>query len=127
MGLFNKIFNSNEEESQKNQVPWVKLTSVDQLSEAVELSNKSKVVLFKHSTRCNISASALHKFTSKWTNDTDVIPFYLDLIEHRDISNKIAEQFGVAHQSPQAMVIKEGKVIYDASHMSINLDDITSL
>ncbi len=128
MGLFDKIFtSSNSEEASKVDVPWVKLTSIEQLDEAAEASKDKTVILFKHSTRCSISSSALHRFTSKWTEDTDIIPYYLDLIAHREVSNKIQEKFGVVHQSPQVIALKDGKVIYNASHMSINLDDIKSL
>lgn len=128
MGLFDKIFSSaNDVDKQKVNIPWVKLTSVTQLDEAVEASKDKKVILFKHSTRCSISSSALSKFTSKWTEDTDVIPYYLDLIAHRDVSNKIEVKFGVVHQSPQAVALQDGKVIYSASHMAINLDEIKAL
>jgi bacillithiol system protein YtxJ len=44
----------------------------------------------------------------------------LDLIEYRSISNEIASRFGVVHQSPQMIVLKNGKAVYDASHESID-------
>jgi bacillithiol system protein YtxJ len=49
-----------------------------------------------------------------------ITPYFLDLIEYRDVSNEIAHRFGVVHQSPQIIVIKEGKAIYDTSHESID-------
>ena len=45
--------------------------------------------------------------------------YYLDLIKHRNISNKIAEDFNVTHQSPQVLVINNGKCIYDESHQAL--------
>ena len=128
MGIFDKIFGgASDDDKQKVEIPWVKLTTVSQLDEAIEASKNKKVILFKHSTRCSISSSAMNKFTSKWSEDTDAIPYYLDLIAYREVSNMIQEKFGVMHQSPQVIVLQDGKVIYDASHMAINLDDIKAL
>jgi bacillithiol system protein YtxJ len=48
-----------------------------------------------------------------------VTPYFLDLLEHRDISNEIVIRFVVVHQSPQLILIKDGKAIYNASHSDI--------
>jgi bacillithiol system protein YtxJ len=50
--------------------------------------------------------------------------YFLDLIQYRDISNRIAERFNVKHQSPQILIIKSGQSIYDASHYNINVEDM---
>jgi len=50
--------------------------------------------------------------------------YYLDLIKFRKLSNKIAEDFKVSHQSPQVLIIDHGKCIYDESHSGITMDDI---
>jgi bacillithiol system protein YtxJ len=83
-------------------------------------------MLFKHSTRCSISDAALGRFERKWKdeNSTLIKPFYLDLIAHRDISNAIAARYDVMHESPQALVILNGKCIFSQTHMSISLDEI---
>ncbi len=47
-------------------------------------------------------------------------PYFLDLIAHRDISDLVAETFGVYHESPQILVIKNGKCTFDTSHMNIS-------
>ncbi len=69
---------------------------------------------------------ALNRLSRNWkTEDSEkVTPYYLDLISFREISNKIADQFGVYHQSPQVILIKEGKATYDNSHMGINYQEI---
>ena len=54
-------------------------------------------------------------------------PYYLDLISYREISNKIAEEYGVQHQSPQVIVVKNGEAVYDNSHMGISYSDILSV
>jgi bacillithiol system protein YtxJ len=53
-----------------------------------------------------------------------VTPYFLDLLEHRDISNEIVIRFGVVHQSPQLILIKDGKAVYNASHSDIASEDL---
>jgi bacillithiol system protein YtxJ len=52
--------------------------------------------------------------------------YYLDLINNRDLSDKVAEVFGVSHESPQVLVIKNGESVYDESHMGITMKAITA-
>lgn len=53
--------------------------------------------------------------------------YYLDLLQHRDISNLIASQFGIDHQSPQLIVLKDKKVIGSLSHNGISEKNIKDL
>jgi bacillithiol system protein YtxJ len=53
-----------------------------------------------------------------------VTPYYLDLLEFRPISNEIAARFGVVHQSPQLILIKDGNAIYSATHSDIQVEDL---
>ena len=107
---------------------WNKLESIEQLEEVINLSNEKPVMIFKHSTRCSISSMALSRLERVWTdaNSEKIQPYYLDLIAHREVSNKIADSLNVFHESPQVLVLKDGACIYDASHMSINQNDIIS-
>lgn len=107
---------------------WTPLTSVSQLEEIKKQSHEKNVVIFKHSTRCSISGMALNRFERSWSaNDSESIePYLLDLIEHRDVSNEIQNVFKVIHESPQIILIKDGESIYDASHMNINYQGMTS-
>jgi bacillithiol system protein YtxJ len=50
----------------------------------------------------------------------EITPYFLDLLNHRDISNEIASKFEVVHQSPQLLLIKNGKSIYNTSHENID-------
>jgi bacillithiol system protein YtxJ len=105
---------------------WNKLENLTQLDEIIKESQDRSVMIFKHSTSCSISSMALNRLSRNWkTEDSEkVTPYYLDLISFREISNKIADQFGVYHQSPQVILIKEGKATYDNSHMGINYQEI---
>jgi bacillithiol system protein YtxJ len=100
-----------------------------QLDEIIAISNEKPVVIFKHSTRCIVSRTALKQFETEtlqynvFTED-NVLFYFLDLLEHRDISNEIASRFGVYHQSPQLLLIKEGKCVYDVSHSAIDAKEL---
>lgn len=103
---------------------WLPLDSEEKLSEIIDLSCNSKkgVAIFKHSTSCSISSLAKKRLQLTWNFDEEDLPLYsLDILNYRNLSNKIAEEFDVVHQSPQLIVIKDKKVIYHASHLSINL------
>jgi len=117
MGFFDKILGSKSKEESTRKPNWVELSSVAQLDEVVEASKTEKVILFKHSTRCSISASVLNKFEKKIGEESKL--YFLDLIAHRDISAAIAEKFNVVHQSPQAIVLENGKVSQHDSHYGI--------
>lgn len=104
---------------------WKTLTSEEQLSEINAASAEAPIVIFKHSTRCSISSMA------KGRLDRAVAPegltfYYLDLIAHRAVSNKIEEMYRVPHESPQVLIIRNGASIYDESHTGITMDNIVS-
>lgn len=96
-----------------------------QLEAIVERSNSVPCLLFKHSTRCEISSMAKHRLESKWDlNDDEVEPYFLDLLKCRPISAAIADKFGVYHESPQVLLISNGECIYDASHLDISVNEL---
>lgn len=100
---------------------WLQLKDEAQLNEIIEESKKEPVLIFKHSTSCSISAMVKSRLENTWkTEETDVKPYYLDLLNHRPISNKIQEVFHVVHESPQALLISNGTCVYHASHTAIN-------
>ncbi|MCC3156517.1 bacillithiol system redox-active protein YtxJ [Hymenobacter sp. 15J16-1T3B] len=105
---------------------WTPLTQPEQLADIVRESAEHPVVIFKHSTSCSISAMAKSRLERQWSDAglQEVKIYYLDLLRYRPISNQIAEQFGVQHQSPQLLLIQDGECSYDASHMSIQLGEV---
>ena len=109
--------------------PWQPLTQSEQLAELVRESYEQPVIIFKHSTSCSISAAAKGKVERQWADaglgDTKL--YYLDLLRFRPVSNEIAEKFGVRHESPQLLLIQDGECRYDASHMSIRLNDVAQV
>jgi bacillithiol system protein YtxJ len=105
---------------------WIKLESESQLSEIQQKSHSENVLIFKHSTRCSISRTALDRLERNWNQEEvkNVQPYYLDLIAYREVSNGVARHFDVEHQSPQVIVIKGGQSVYDRSHFDIDFQSI---
>jgi bacillithiol system protein YtxJ len=105
---------------------WHTLTEENQLEEIKQESYSQPIMILKHSTTCSISATALSRLERAWKEDEakDLKPYYLDLLRLRPISNKIAQDFDVEHESPQVLIIKDGKSVYDASHFDIRFDEI---
>ena len=118
MGLFS--FGSKSAEN----IKWVQLTNENQLPSLLEESNHRAVMFFKHSTRCSISSMAKSRLENDWDLDEEVTPVYLDLISYRSLSNLLAEKFGVQHESPQIILVKDGMATYNASHSQISVNDI---
>ncbi|BDD03039.1 bacillithiol system redox-active protein YtxJ [Aureibacter tunicatorum] len=105
---------------------WNELETSEQLKVALELSEKQPVMLFKHSTRCPISSMALKRMESGWDEAKagDLQPYFLNLIMHREVSNEIEHRLGVRHESPQVLLIKSKKCVYNASHDAISFGKV---
>ena len=100
---------------------WQDLNQETQIKEISEASFKKPQLIFKHSTTCGISAHAQHRLATATRELGEAADLhYLDLLRYRPISNKVAADLGVPHQSPQVIVLKEGKVVHSSSHFSIN-------
>ncbi|HEY0430088.1 MAG TPA: bacillithiol system redox-active protein YtxJ [Pyrinomonadaceae bacterium] len=91
----------------------------NELEDLFQKSFDTPVLLFKHSLTCPISASAYHEISNA---DADV---NIIVVQHaREVSNAIAEKTGIRHESPQAIVLKDGEVIYHASHYNITPNEV---
>lgn len=104
---------------------WKTLNTETDLIEAIEQSVTKPVVIFKHSIRCSIS-SVIKNRLEKANQPEEIDFYYLDLITYRNLSNQIAENFLVHHESPQVLVIRNKECIYDESHYGITMEDIIS-
>jgi len=127
MSLFGKIFSDKKEKNDSSLPLWKLIESEGDLTKAIEASENKKVAVFKHSTRCFISKTVLKNFEAELRDNenTGADFYFLDLIAYRAISNKIAEDFDVRHESPQLIVLEHGKVKNSASHQAISLRQIT--
>jgi bacillithiol system protein YtxJ len=106
---------------------WITLTNTSQLLQLQQAPSltASKFVVFKHSTRCSTSRMSLKLFESQWKN---LMPAYLlHVVENRQVSNEVEKIFGVRHESPQILLISEGKCIFNASHSMIDAEEIEKI
>ncbi|MEM7101868.1 MAG: bacillithiol system redox-active protein YtxJ [Bacteroidota bacterium] len=119
-GLFGKENNIETEEG-----IWKTLDSEEQLKAIIKQSFEKPVAIFKHSTRCSISTMAMNRIDRSWDIPQDVVDlYYLDLIAYRPVSNKIAQLLEVQHESPQIILVKDGKAIYHTSHSDISTEGV---
>lgn len=103
---------------------WIELTKDSDIEDIRLLSHHKPQVIFKHSTRCNISHLA--KSRLERGSEPEGITFHLlDLIRFRNLSNRIADEFQVPHESPQVLLIQNGKCVFEESHNGIDIDEIT--
>lgn len=126
MSFFDKIFGGKPEENQSKSF-WNAIESEQDLEQAVKKSFEGKIAIFKHSTSCFISKTVLRNFEKEIeaAEEQKVTLYFLDLLAYRSLSNKIAEDFAIRHESPQLIVIENGKAINNASHQDITLSQIT--
>ena len=105
---------------------WSELSSVDQIDQIRKESIEKPILIFKYSSRCSLSRMALDRLERNWkdTEMTGIKPYFLDLITYREISNRVAYEFDVEHESPQVLIIENEKSIYDRSHMGIDYQQI---
>ena len=99
---------------------WTKITQESDVQDLIEKSVSKPQIIYKHSVTCGISAYAEEKLREGSNLLTENADFnYLDLLRFRSISNLIAQELKVTHQSPQIIVLKDKKVLHTASHHSI--------
>ena len=107
---------------------WLPFQSEAQWQEILAASQDSPQLIFKHSTRCSISSMVLNRFeASDLFQKGDISCWFLDLIAFREVSNFVASEAQVWHESPQCIVIDKSKVIYAESHGSIDATSIQTL
>jgi bacillithiol system protein YtxJ len=105
---------------------WISLESLGQLDEIK--NQQGFTIIFKHSTRCSISMMVKKRFELDWDKLPDDLNIYfLDLIQNREISNAIASNFLVPHESPQLLLIENGECVLDLSHGEVSVDEVMSV
>ena len=103
----------------------VQLREDRDLEELFEMSKTNPVLIFKHSTQCSISAQVYEEFTDFMERTQELFCGVVLVVENRQLSNAIAERFGIRHESPQALLIKDGRSIWHASHWSITSNSLS--
>lgn len=104
---------------------WTNISTPNDIEAIIERSKSVPCLILKHSTTCPISSIAKNRLEKSWDmDDSEMEVYYLDLLRYRPVSNFVASTFGVRHESPQVLLIHNGRSIYDASHMDIRVDEL---
>ncbi len=100
---------------------YTEITSEKQWKEILESTKEEKVLVFKHSTTCPISANAYGAFASYETSNSK---YLVNVIQNREVSNEIAKSLNLQHESPQAIVVENGVGTWNASHWDITKESL---
>ena len=108
MGFLKNIFgDKTSKEVEETYLSWRPLVSVEDIDTIKEISKNQSVLIFKHSTGCGISRMVIKQFESLFNEENKQLKvYYLDLLNFREVSSKLSEDFQVIHESPQLLVIK---------------------
>ncbi len=107
----------------------VRLTKMEELDEAVGSSSDRPVFIYKHSTACPVSARAAghyHDFADEDASSPPPLFTQVLVIENRDLSNEVESRLEVTHESPQLLLLRDGKVVWHDAHFSISEKSIQS-
>lgn len=126
MGFFDRFKSERDIAKEEiNKIPWKYLETIADLDEIDTTSQTKFALIFKHSTTCGISRMILRDFENEYDfSEENFQPFFLDLRKNRDVSNTVAEKYNVIHESPQVLLIKNGKSVFDTSHGRISVEKI---
>ena len=97
------------------------LHDVESLDAAIAESRERPVLLFKHSRYCGVSCEALDELQAHNEGDgPDGVSYKMITVQtDRPVSDAIAQRLGIRHETPQAILLRDGKAVWNASHFRI--------
>jgi bacillithiol system protein YtxJ len=98
---------------------FVRITDTKAFEELLSRSKEGPVVIFKHSTTCPISARAYHQM-ERFEGEVDLV----EIQKARELSREIQDRTGVEHETPQVIVLRNGQVVWNASHWKIKAETV---
>jgi bacillithiol system protein YtxJ len=101
-------------------MPFTHLSDIDELEAAIAESRQRPVLLFKHSRTCGISCEALDELRAHADEGALDAAYKLITVQsHRRLSDEAAVRFGIRHETPQAILLRDGRAVWNASHFRI--------
>ncbi len=101
------------------------LQGLDELDRALAASDERPLLIFKHSYTCGVSAEALDELVSHLNGKPTAASYAMVTVQtHREVSNAVAKKLGVRHETPQALLIRDGRVVWSASHFRVTADAV---
>gem|GEM_PF-289340 len=113
----------------RQQIATSKIASIKMVEGAEELKQalqSDSAILYKHSTACTISRTTMTQIQAFARSHPSVPIFLIDVIRHRDLSNKVAKELKIPHESPQAIILRKRKPVWDASHYAITTEALSN-
>jgi bacillithiol system protein YtxJ len=106
--------------------PVQRLTTIDQVDALLLESAEQPVLVFKHSLTCGTSAQALDELAEHLeVADGPHAHYALVTVQtHREVSTAISTRLGIRHETPQALLVMDGRVVWSASHFRVTADAI---
>lgn len=104
---------------------WIKADSTKKIDEIKSLSGSEKVLILKFSPKCSISYVVRFLLEREWNEGEMQMKTYLvDVIANRELSDKIENEFGVTHETPQAIILQNSKPVFSASHGKVVFSEL---
>jgi monothiol bacilliredoxin len=98
---------------------FVKITDTKSFEQLASRSKDRPIVIFKHSLTCPISAAAYEQMA-----EFDGEVALIEVQRARELSAEIENRLGVEHESPQVIVLRNGQVVWNASHFRVTADAV---
>lgn len=106
---------------------WIELTESSQIAKIKSDSFQKIALVFKNSLTCSISQVVKMSLEDGWDESLPVNAYLVHVQTGRNISNQLASEFDVYHESPQILMIKDGVCIHDASHFDITVKEVAEV
>jgi bacillithiol system protein YtxJ len=104
---------------------WIKLDTKDKFEELKQVSEREKVLIFKFSPKCAINYVVRNLLEREWAEgEMKMKTYLLDVISQKELSNIVGKEYNVEHESPQALIIENGKAVFHASHGRILFSEL---
>ena len=104
------------------------LTDMADIDAAIAESKERPVLLFKHSRYCGVSAEALDELQSHIESAPANVAYRMITVQtHRPISDAVAQRLGLRHETPQAILLRDGKIVWNASHFRITATQLAQV
>lgn len=104
---------------------WIKADSTEKIDEIRKLSGAEKVLILKYSAKCSINHVVRFLLEREWNEGEMQMKTYLvDVNANRELSDLIEKEFGVTHETPQAIILKDSKPVFTASHGKVIFSEL---
>ena len=104
---------------------FIGLDSIDELERLIAESDQRLIVVFKHSVTCGISAVAYDELRALVSDAPSAAKYAIVTVQtHRDVSNAVSTRFDVRHETPQALLIHKGCVVWEGSHFRLTAETL---